>query len=72
MITLSAGHIPKGEQLRGYYNKSRQGKDKSFFQSGGNNRSGKQWSESEDTIKVKPTEFANKLDSECERNSGPG
>lgn len=42
--------------------------DKDFFQSGGNNGGGKQWSESEDTIKVKPREFANKLDLECERN----
>ena len=42
--------------------------DRGFLQSGGNKGSSKKLSESEDNIKVKPTEFANKLDLECERN----
>lgn len=42
--------------------------DTDLLEPGGNCRGGEKLSEPEYIIKVKPTEFANKLDLECERN----
>lgn len=42
--------------------------DKGLLKPGGNSRRGEKWSESEYIIKVKPTEYANKLDLESERS----
>lgn len=43
--------------------------DRGLLKPGGNSIKGEKWSESEYIIKVKPTEYANKLGLECERDT---